>query len=158
MLLLIPFAAALEITELEFLEFESHGRPIGPVSSGRVPNINLKLVIAGEDFTRLVVDLSGLNRNPAIVARNGYDHMEVQSSTCEKANGIYTCYIRRIELLLPSDTVTMPFTLYNATDSISFDETYIFEIDDTAPEIVSITTDNCIEDTCYMASGETVMQ
>ncbi len=90
MLLLVPFAAALEITELEFLEFESHGKPIGPISSGRVPNIDLKMVVMGEDFTRLEVDLSGLNGNAAIVALKGYENMNILSSACDKENNTYT--------------------------------------------------------------------
>ena len=69
--LLIPYASALEITELEFFGFYSHGRPLTVVSTGRVPNIDMKMVIKGDDFTRLEADISGLNRDAAIVQTRG---------------------------------------------------------------------------------------
>ncbi|MFC2135451.1 hypothetical protein ACFLTH_12630, partial [Bacteroidota bacterium] len=151
--LLIPLASALEIEELQFLEFESWGKPISAVrTTGVVPNIDLKIVISGEDFTRLNVDLSELNRNSERVQELGYKDMNVQSSQCEKENSTYTCYIRYIELLLASDTVTMPFKLYNSTDNVDVVKTYVFDIDDTLPEITFIGTENCIEDQCYIAS------
>ncbi|NQU98983.1 hypothetical protein HQ533_05985 [Candidatus Woesearchaeota archaeon] len=152
LLLIIPFATALEVTELEFLEFESHGKPLTTVSMGRVPNIDLKMVITGSDFKWLSTDLSGLNRNDALVQQLGYENKAMQASSCEKENDTYTCYIRKIILLLPGDTVIIPITLHNDTDSVLIEEAYTFDIDNTEPNATYIGTETCLNTTCFIAS------
>lgn len=152
--LLASSVSALEITGLEFLEFLSHGEPIGAISTGRVPNIDMKIIVTGEDFTLLRADISGLNRNDAIVDDQGYRDMVVHASDCEQANDTFTCYIRRIIFLLPSDTVVMPITLYNDTNSTYIEEVYVFDIDNTAPNITDLRTETCLNTTCFIPSNQ----
>ncbi|MBU0472062.1 MAG: hypothetical protein KKF89_00295 [Nanoarchaeota archaeon] len=152
LLLLIPFASALEITELEFLEFQSHGRPLTTVSMGRIPNIDLKMVISGDDFQWLEADISGLNRDYTIVQQLNYESSSLLASDCERLNDTFVCYIRKIILLLPSDTVLIPITLHNETTSVVVEEAYTFDIDNTAPNVTFMGTENCLNQTCFIAS------
>lgn len=152
--LLASSVSALEITGLEFLEFLSHGEPIGAISTGRVPNIDMKIIVTGDDFTLLRADISGLNRNDAIVDAQGYRDTVVHASDCEQANDTFTCYIRRIIFLLPSDTVVMPITLYNDTNSTYIEEVYVFDIDNTAPNITDLRTETCLNTTCFIPSNQ----
>ena len=87
---LVPSAYSLEVSDLGFLDCESDGETIGAVSKGRVPNIDLKIVVTGENFERLEADISGLNRNDAIVATYGYENKVVNADECEKEGDTYT--------------------------------------------------------------------
>ncbi|MFH1770791.1 MAG: hypothetical protein ABH828_04505 [archaeon] len=150
LILLVPYASALEITEFEFY---SHGTPITAVSNGKVPNIDLKIVVSGAGFTSLAVDISSLNSNEAVVSSNNYANKMVGVSDCDFADDVYTCFIRGIELMLTDATVTIPLTLNAGSTSETIDKTYTFTIDNTKPEITFIGTDRCIDETCYFASG-----
>ncbi|MAG39009.1 hypothetical protein CMO90_02880, partial [Candidatus Woesearchaeota archaeon] len=135
------------------IEFLSHGAPISTVSNSRVPNIDLRLTVTGE-FSSLVADISGLHKNTVYAQTFGYQNRIVQADNCQEVGDTYTCYIRMVELMLPSASVIIPMTVTTDAGEEFVETTYTFSMDDTSPTATSIKTDTCIEDVCYIASDE----
>ncbi|MFH1589200.1 MAG: hypothetical protein ABIB43_01390, partial [archaeon] len=153
-ILLLPTASALEIVELEFFEFMSHGQPITAVSTGRIPNVDIMVIVSGVDFIRLEMNITSINRNDATVVSGGYARKVVTKENCQYSGGKYTCFIRNIELQLTDSSVIIPIKLFSAEEEVWVDYPYTFRIDNTKPEIKFIGTETCLNQKCYVASGK----
>ena len=154
-LLLIPSALAIDVVDLQFY---SHGEPLTLVSYNIMPNIDVEISVSGENFSRLIADISGIHKNQVYAQMNGYDMKTASVSTCLDMNGTFVCHLKPrygIQMRLANSSVTIPIKLYDKDDYLTeVEQTISFSIDNEPPTVIDMRSEKCIEETCYVASGK----
>lgn len=109
-------------------------------------------VTDADDVAAVTIDLSAIDpaKNPEELQRE----MGPPPNGCAKGQGKLTCLIPGLVINTDQSTITVKFTitLDDGTET-QIEQTASFTIDNTRPEVASITTDACDDETCYVKDG-----
>ncbi len=124
------------------IQLRKGGQELDYVSYGLINDVDINIIPDNNEFTSLTVDLTSLDANS----------ISLSPSDCDDASGVFRCVMRR-DIRITSETATITGTV----DDVGFEVVKTFNIDNTAPELISITTDYCLADKCYLKPGPGIL-
>lgn len=124
------------------IQLRKGGQELDYVSYGLIQNVDINIIPDSSEFSELTVDLTSLD----------VDSISLTPSSCDDESGVFRCVVRR-DIRIISETAIITGTV----DEVSFEVVKTFNIDNIAPELISITTDYCLADKCYLKPGPGIL-
>lgn len=132
------------------LVLERHGEPIGAIASRSIHPVDVRFKIDEMNLASVISDFRELNIDPG----TAFSYRSIDAfphCTFVENESFYECIVPNLILKVDTQSITLNIT---AADTFGNEEEYAFtisfDIDDTSPTVVSITTEHCDGETCYL--------